>query len=120
MLTGCRRAFTLIELLVVISIIALLIAILMPALQKAPEAAKVATCMSNVKQTCAVFPMYEHDFGLFPTGGYNHQNNSPGWAVNMLLLERPGRGAGRRSYGTASTAACPPSVGLELDRGTLI
>jgi len=120
MLTGCRRAFTLSELLVEISIIVMLIAILMPALQKAPEAAQVAKCMSNVKQICAVFPMYEHDFGLFPTGGYNRQNNSRGWVVNMLLLERPGRGAGRRSYGTPSTEACPLNVGLELDRGALI
>ncbi len=84
-----RRAFTLIELLVVISIIALLIAILLPALQKAREAAHVAECMSNVKQICAALVMYEQDFGFFPTGGYNRPNNSLGWAVNRMAVGDP-------------------------------
>ena len=84
-----RRAFTLIELLVVISIIALLIAILLPALQKAREVAQVAKCMSNVKQICAAVLMYEQDFGLFPTGGYNRPWNSVGWGVNRTAVGDP-------------------------------
>ena len=78
-----RRAFTLIELLVVISIIALLVSLLLPALQKAKESAQVTQCQSTVKQFALALMLYEEDFGMFPTGAYNRPNNSHGWAVNM-------------------------------------
>ena len=53
-----RKGFTLIELLVVISIIALLVAILMPALNKAKMQAKSAVCLSNMKQWGVIWQMY--------------------------------------------------------------
>ncbi|OXU16013.1 prepilin-type N-terminal cleavage/methylation domain-containing protein [Sedimentisphaera salicampi] len=53
-----KKAFTLIELLVVISIIALLMAVLMPALSKAREAAKKTVCSNNVRQQCIGVNMY--------------------------------------------------------------
>lgn len=56
-----KNGFTLIELLVVISVIALLLAILMPALQKAKYQAKLVVCMSNVRQQLMIFFTYAQD-----------------------------------------------------------
>ena len=58
-----NRAFTLIELLVVISIIALLMAILMPSLQKVRKQAKHVLCRSNLRQWGLVWAMYSEDTG---------------------------------------------------------
>src|SRR5688572_17804669 len=67
-----RRGFTLVELLVVIGIIALLIAILMPALSKAKEQANRVACMSNLKQLGIALNLYTTDHkGWFPAPGAN-------------------------------------------------
>jgi prepilin-type N-terminal cleavage/methylation domain-containing protein len=74
-----KKAFTLIELLVVISIVSLLIAILLPALQSARDASRAVACKSNLRQLGVCYHVYTNDYdGILPP------NTSPPDGVHWM------------------------------------
>lgn len=87
----CKKGFTLVELLVVISISAMLLAFIMPSLDKIRENAKTVVCSSNIKQLVICLQLYENENACFPPSFYrNIFTQPPGGFLGLHNIDKRG------------------------------
>ncbi len=113
------KAFTLVELLVVITIIAMLISMLLPALSQARDAAKGLKCLSNMHQLGLTMAMYQSDFdGAFPASLFYVTNDNPQEVWDRKLAPYLDINPDATPAPCAQVLQCPSDFRLSMQYGS--
>src|SRR5262245_38912372 len=111
--TGLKRGFTLVELLVVIAIIGVLVALLLPAVQAAREAARRTDCGNKLKQLGIALQNFHDTYGNFPPGQTDNDTANLGWGTYILpYIEQTGSYDAINTVFASYSAATPPPTML--------